>query len=99
MEQVGSESHEPILGTTELLALASDHEHREMNCNRHMAFCFLPFGLGISHLMAALGAVCEQHFNEFKLFAQRLDLSADYKARNYLMTHRQITSGSSPTMA
>ncbi|MBB3229903.1 hypothetical protein [Halomonas stenophila] len=44
----------------ELLALAGDHERQEMGHYRRLAFRFLPFGRGISRLMATLGIECER---------------------------------------
>lgn len=59
----------------ELLALAIDHEREEMHRYRHLAFLFLPFGRGISPLMATLGIECEERLTEMHRVARENGLS------------------------
>ncbi|MDN3555095.1 hypothetical protein [Halomonas maura] len=61
-----------VLLPGELLALAGDHECQEMGHYRCLAFRFLPFGRGISRLMATLGIECERRLTEILRSAREL---------------------------
>ncbi|MFC3284540.1 hypothetical protein [Litchfieldella rifensis] len=63
-----------VLLPEELLVLANAHERQEMNHYRRLAFGFLPFDLGMSKLMAALGIECERRLDEQRQASQRLAL-------------------------
>lgn len=63
-----------VLLPEELLSLANAHERQEMNHYRRLAFGFLPFDLGTSKLMAALGVECERRLDEQWQASQRLAL-------------------------
>lgn len=62
-----------VLLPGELLTLAGDHECQEMGHYRHLAFRFLPFGRGISRLMATLGIECERRLAEILRVVCELD--------------------------
>ncbi|RTR05058.1 hypothetical protein [Halomonas nitroreducens] len=77
-----SHPHSPALPAAllpdELLALASDQERQEMGHYRRLAFGFLPFGRGISRLMATLGIECERRLGD--IHRQARDLAAGASA-------------------
>ncbi|UYG09540.1 hypothetical protein [Halomonas sp. M4R1S46] len=62
-----------VLLPGELLALAGDHERQAMGHYRRLAFRFLPFGRGISRLMATLGIECERRLAEIHRVARELE--------------------------
>ncbi|GGX89564.1 hypothetical protein GCM10007160_16160 [Litchfieldella qijiaojingensis] len=64
-----------ILMPEELLVLADTHETHEMHHYRRLAFSFLPFDVGISKLMAALGVECERRLDTQREVTQELGLS------------------------
>lgn len=64
-----------ILMPEELLALANTHENQEMHHYRRLAFSFLPYDLGISKLMAALGIECERRLDTQLQVSQELGLA------------------------
>lgn len=59
----------------ELLVLAVDNEQQEMRHYRRLAFRFLPFGRGISRLLATLSIECERRLAELLLAGRELGLS------------------------
>ncbi|MBE0489785.1 MAG: hypothetical protein IBX53_11970 [Halomonas sp.] len=67
----------PRLLPEELLALAGDHEHAELERYRDLAFRFLAFNSATSRLMATLGIECERRLSGLARAARRLgpDLS------------------------
>lgn len=64
-----------IPAAQDLLALARDHEAQEMRRYRRLAFRFLPFGQGISRLMAGLGIACEHRQRACEQAATSLGLT------------------------
>ncbi len=64
----------PRLLPEELLALAGNHEHAELERYRDLAFRFLAFSSTASRLMAALGIECEMRLSALAQTACRLDL-------------------------
>lgn len=66
----------PGLLPEELLALAGNHEHAELERYRGLAFRFLAFSSAASRLMAALGIECEMRLSGLARAARRLGLDA-----------------------
>ncbi|GAA0616959.1 hypothetical protein ACFPTY_07430 [Halomonas beimenensis] len=64
----------------EVLRLARDHEAQEMRRYRRLAFRFLPFGQGLSRLMASLGIACEHRRQACEAAGGRLGLSLPLEA-------------------
>lgn len=64
----------PHLLSEELLDLAGDHEHDELQRYRGLAFRFLAFSSATSRLMAALGIECEMRLSGLARAARRLGL-------------------------
>ncbi len=64
----------PRLLPEELLDLAGDHEHDELERYRGLAFRFLAFSGATSRLMAALGIECEMRLAGLARAARRLGL-------------------------
>ncbi|MGJ7460391.1 hypothetical protein ACR80S_04630 [Halomonas sp. MA07-2] len=65
----------PHLLPEELLALAGDHEHAELERYRDLAFRFLAFSSATSRLMATLGIECEMRLSGLARAARRLSLN------------------------
>ena len=64
----------PRLLPEELLTLAGNHEHAELERYRDLAFRFLAFSSAASRLMAALGIECEMRLSVLARAARRLGL-------------------------